>query len=157
MVASAVFVTDLNGKPIIHRNYRGDIPLGRAIERFAKYLVETPDENKKPVFYVDANGDYLVEEQVGGSCVIGTSGSSSSSTHNKPLKSSHHAGIDDLGSSATTSPLDVDSNGHVNTAGETYVYITVRHVTSVVVPVFLLSYPSDSSGLVFVFLLNTIS
>jgi hypothetical protein len=66
MVASAVFITDLSGKSIISRNYRGDVPLNRAIERFAKYLVETPDELKKPIYYVDANGDNLVEEDVGG-------------------------------------------------------------------------------------------
>lgn len=65
MVASAVFITDLTGKSIISRNYRGDVPLNRAIERFAKYLVETPDEMKKPIYYVDANGDNLVEDDVG--------------------------------------------------------------------------------------------
>lgn len=65
MVASAVFITDLQGKSIVNRNYRGDVPLTRAIERFAKYLSETPDEQKKPIFQADANGDFFVEEDVG--------------------------------------------------------------------------------------------
>ena len=66
MVASAVFVTDLSGKMIISRNYRGDVPLSRAVERFAKYLLDTPDEQKKPIFYADPQGDFLAEEDVGG-------------------------------------------------------------------------------------------
>ena len=65
MVASAVFITDLQGKSIINRNYRGDVPLTRAIERFAKYLADTPDEAKKPIFQADACGDFFVEEDVG--------------------------------------------------------------------------------------------
>lgn len=65
MVASAVFITDLQGKSIVNRNYRGDVPLTRSIERFAKYLAETPDEQKKPIFQADSNGDYFVEDDVG--------------------------------------------------------------------------------------------
>lgn len=65
MVASAVFITDLQGKSIISRNYRGDVPLTRAIERFAKYLQDTPDEQKKPIFQADTNSDFFVEEDVG--------------------------------------------------------------------------------------------
>jgi AP-1 complex subunit mu len=65
MVASAVFITDLHGKSIISRNYRGDVPLNRAIERFAKYLSDTPDEQKKPIFQTDACGDFFVEDDVG--------------------------------------------------------------------------------------------
>ena len=65
MVASAVFITDLQGKSIISRNYRGDVPLSRAIERFAKYLQDTPDEQKKPIFQSDSNADFFVEEDVG--------------------------------------------------------------------------------------------
>lgn len=65
MVASAVFITDLQGKSIINRNYRGDVPLTRAIERFAKYLADTPDEQRKPIFQADTHGDYWVEEDVG--------------------------------------------------------------------------------------------
>jgi hypothetical protein len=65
MVASAVFITDLQGKSIISRNYRGDVPLTKAIERFAKYLAETPDEQKRPVFYCDRSGDFYVEDDVG--------------------------------------------------------------------------------------------
>lgn len=67
MVASAVFITDLQGKAIISRNYRGDVPLAKAIERFAKYLVEVEDEAKKPVFHVDTNGDVSVGDDVGAS------------------------------------------------------------------------------------------
>lgn len=65
MVASAVFITDLQGKAIISRNYRGDVPLNKVIERFANYLVEVEDEAKKPVFYVDSNGDVQSGEDVG--------------------------------------------------------------------------------------------
>lgn len=65
MVASAIFITDLQGKSIISRNYRGDVPLSRAIERFAKYLMDTPDEQKKPIFQADVNSDFFVEEDVG--------------------------------------------------------------------------------------------
>jgi hypothetical protein len=65
MVASAVFITDLQGKSIISRNYRGDVPLNRAVERFAKYLLDTPDEQKKPIFQADSNADFYMEEDVG--------------------------------------------------------------------------------------------
>ena len=65
MVASAVFITDLGGKAIISRNYRGDIPLTKAIDRFAKYLAEVEDEMMKPVFHVDANGDVMDQSDVG--------------------------------------------------------------------------------------------
>ena len=65
MVASAIFNTDLTGKPLISRNYRGDIPLTSAIEKFTSYLLEVEDELKKPVFYVDSNGDFLGSDDVG--------------------------------------------------------------------------------------------
>lgn len=65
MVASAVFITDLSGKSIIARNYRGDVPLTKALERFSKYLTEVDDEQKKPVFHVDDSGDTLLGEDVG--------------------------------------------------------------------------------------------
>jgi AP-1 complex subunit mu len=65
MVLSAVFISDLQGKLIISRNYRGDVPLTRAIERFTKYLQDTPDEQKKPIFQADSNADFYVEEDVG--------------------------------------------------------------------------------------------
>lgn len=58
MVASAILITDLTGKPLISRNYRGDIPLSSAAEKFATYLLEADEEAKKPVFYVDANGEF---------------------------------------------------------------------------------------------------
>lgn len=65
MVASAVFITDLQGKAIISRNYRGDVNLNQSIERFANYLVEVEDEAKKPVFHVDTNGDVQAGDDVG--------------------------------------------------------------------------------------------
>ena len=65
MVASAIFITDLTGKPLISRNYRGDIPLTSAIEKFASYLLEVEDDTKKPVFHVDSSGDVLLTEDVG--------------------------------------------------------------------------------------------
>jgi len=65
MVASAIFITDLTGKPLISRNYRGDIPLTSAIEKFASYLLEVEDDTKKPVFHVDSSGEFLRMEDVG--------------------------------------------------------------------------------------------
>lgn len=67
MVASAIFITDLSGKSIISRNYRGDVPLAKAIERFAIYLNSVDDEAKKPVFQIDPNGDVMSPEDVGSS------------------------------------------------------------------------------------------
>ena len=67
MVASAIFITDLSGKSIISRNYRGDVPLTKAIERFANYLNNVEDEAKKPVFQIDPNGDVMSAEDVGSS------------------------------------------------------------------------------------------
>lgn len=60
-----MFITDLSGKAIISRNYRGDIPLTTSIERFQKYLAEVNEESKKPVFHIDANGDLVLDEDVG--------------------------------------------------------------------------------------------
>mmetsp|Transcript_8855 Transcript_8855/g.13107 ORF Transcript_8855/g.13107 Transcript_8855/m.13107 type:complete len:447 (-) Transcript_8855:214-1554(-) len=57
MVASAVFITDLTGKVIISRNYRGDVPLTNCIDRFTKYLIECEDDEKKPIFHVDNYGN----------------------------------------------------------------------------------------------------
>ena len=37
MVASAIFITDLTGKPLISRNYRGDIPLTAVITGAAAF------------------------------------------------------------------------------------------------------------------------
>lgn len=71
MVASAIFITDLLGKSIISRNYRGDVPLNKCIENFSKYLAETPDEQRKPIFQVHHN-DYYVEDDVGASGPGGT-------------------------------------------------------------------------------------
>ena len=60
-----MFLTDLSGKAIISRNYRGDVPLAKAIERFARYLTEVDDEAKKPVFFVDSSGDLMSTESIG--------------------------------------------------------------------------------------------
>jgi len=57
MVASLLFITDISGKAIISRNYRGDIPLTTAIERFGRYLRECDDKDRKPIFHVDDRGD----------------------------------------------------------------------------------------------------
>uniref|UniRef100_A0A6V1S3S6 MHD domain-containing protein n=2 Tax=Heterosigma akashiwo TaxID=2829 RepID=A0A6V1S3S6_HETAK len=52
MTASAVYITDLKGKVIISRNYRGDVPMN-ASERFARYLGETDELDQHPVFTED--------------------------------------------------------------------------------------------------------
>jgi len=65
MVASAVFITDLQGKAIISRNYRGDYPINKAIEVFANYLNEVEEEARKPIFHVDTNGDFESGDGVG--------------------------------------------------------------------------------------------
>lgn len=57
MVASAIFMTDLTGKAIISRNYRGDVPLTQAIDRFSRYLTDVEEDTKKPIFHLDSNGD----------------------------------------------------------------------------------------------------
>ena len=49
MVASAVFVTDLKGKILISRNYRGDIPLS-ATEKFSLRIQNSEDVDIKPVW-----------------------------------------------------------------------------------------------------------
>ena len=71
MVASAVFITDLQGKSIISRNYRGDVPLSKAIDQFQNYLTDVEDEAKKPVFHVDSNGEISVGEDVGANGIGG--------------------------------------------------------------------------------------
>lgn len=71
MVASAVFITDLQGKAIISRNYRGDVPLNKVIEQFSKFLTEVEDEAKTPVFHVDTNGDISAGDDVGANGVGG--------------------------------------------------------------------------------------
>ena len=88
MVASAVFITDLQGKAIISRNYRGDVVMNKVIERFATYLVDVEEEAKKPVFHVDVNGDVQSGENVG---ETGTGGEhyvyvSVSTTSTRPFK-----------------------------------------------------------------------
>jgi hypothetical protein len=65
MVATAVFITDLQGKSIISRNYRGDFPISKAIELFSKYLNDVEEEARKPIFHVDVNGDFESGDDVG--------------------------------------------------------------------------------------------
>lgn len=71
MVASAVFITDLQGKAIISRDYRGDVPLSKAIDQFQNYLTDVEEEAKKPVFHIDSNGEISVGEDVGANGVGG--------------------------------------------------------------------------------------
>lgn len=49
MGLSAVYLTDLQGKMIVSRNYRGDIPKS-AVEEFTLYMTETLDVDRRPVF-----------------------------------------------------------------------------------------------------------
>mmetsp|Transcript_107784 Transcript_107784/g.131509 ORF Transcript_107784/g.131509 Transcript_107784/m.131509 type:complete len:438 (-) Transcript_107784:112-1425(-) len=57
MVASAVFITDHKGKALIHRNYRGTIPLSITTE-FQRILVENEESELKPVL-VDKEITYV--------------------------------------------------------------------------------------------------
>ena len=68
---SAVFITDLSGKPLISRNYRGDIPLTSAIEKFASYLLEVDGDLQKPVFHVDSSGEFVGADEMGSAGVGG--------------------------------------------------------------------------------------
>ncbi|KAE8972750.1 AP-1 complex subunit mu-1 [Phytophthora rubi] len=52
MVLSAVFITDLKGKVIISRNYRGDIPMS-ASTKFTRYVQDKDDSEQRPVFTED--------------------------------------------------------------------------------------------------------
>jgi hypothetical protein len=70
MVASGVFITDVQGKHIISRNYRGDVPITKAVEVFAKYLTDIPEEQKKPIFYHDS-GEFMMEEEAGATGITG--------------------------------------------------------------------------------------
>lgn len=49
MVASALFITDLKGKVIISRNYRGDIPMAVS-EKFSLIIQEKDETDLRPVF-----------------------------------------------------------------------------------------------------------
>ena len=70
MVASALFITDLKGKIIISRNYRGDIPMSVSdrykfeknilsnfslcqLYRFSRYIQEREEVDQRPVFTED--------------------------------------------------------------------------------------------------------
>jgi AP-1 complex subunit mu len=49
MVCSAVFITDLKGKVIVSKNYRGDVPLS-VCDRFAQQIQEKDEMELRPVF-----------------------------------------------------------------------------------------------------------
>ncbi|KAJ4460394.1 Adaptor protein complex 1 (AP-1) [Paratrimastix pyriformis] len=49
MCVSAIFVLDLQGKVILCRNYRGDVPLSAA-DKFVERVVEEEESQVKPVF-----------------------------------------------------------------------------------------------------------
>jgi len=52
MPASAVFIMDLKGKPIISRNYRGDIPMSVA-DKFSKHISEDEEASLTPIITDD--------------------------------------------------------------------------------------------------------
>lgn len=49
MTVSALFFTDLKGKILISRNYRGDVPIS-SIEKFALRIQEEDENDQKPVY-----------------------------------------------------------------------------------------------------------
>ena len=67
MVASAVYITDLKGKVLISRNYRGNISMSAA-DKFAQRIRSQEDMDIKPVFtigsvtysYIKFNNVYLL-------------------------------------------------------------------------------------------------
>jgi len=63
MTLSCLFITDLQGKSIISRNYRGDVGVTQSIDTFQRYLSEVEDEAKTPVFHVDVHGDVAPDPQ----------------------------------------------------------------------------------------------
>jgi len=55
MVASSIIITDLRGKLIIFRDFRGDIPLSIIADKFSNYLSNNDDDESehKPIFSID--------------------------------------------------------------------------------------------------------
>lgn len=49
MVCSAVFITDIKGKVIVSKNYRGDIPM-QVCEKFSYHIQEKDEMELRPVF-----------------------------------------------------------------------------------------------------------
>ncbi|KAJ1607492.1 clathrin assembly protein [Cryptosporidium canis] len=47
---SAIFILDINGKPIIGRNYKGDISENRVLDAFQQYVIEQEESYIKPIF-----------------------------------------------------------------------------------------------------------
>ena len=58
MVCSAIFVTDLKGKVIVSKSYRGDVGSNVA-ERFAQYVQEREEMDLRPVFSIDDGTTYV--------------------------------------------------------------------------------------------------
>lgn len=48
MTVSALFILDLKGKPIISRNYRGDVPMS-LVDKFAKHISEDEESALTPI------------------------------------------------------------------------------------------------------------
>jgi AP-1 complex subunit mu len=67
MVASAIYITDLKGKVLIARNYRGNVSMAAA-EKFSQRIRSQEDKDVKPVFtvgsvtfsYIKYNNVYLL-------------------------------------------------------------------------------------------------
>lgn len=51
---SALFILDQKGRPIIFRDYRGDIPTNQVSKRFISNVIEEEEINIKPVFVIDS-------------------------------------------------------------------------------------------------------
>eukprot|EP00670_Eutreptiella_braarudii_P012822 CAMPEP_0174337238 /NCGR_PEP_ID=MMETSP0810-20121108/22144_1 /TAXON_ID=73025 ORGANISM="Eutreptiella gymnastica-like, Strain CCMP1594" /NCGR_SAMPLE_ID=MMETSP0810 /ASSEMBLY_ACC=CAM_ASM_000659 /LENGTH=279 /DNA_ID=CAMNT_0015456539 /DNA_START=29 /DNA_END=865 /DNA_ORIENTATION=+ len=66
-MASALFIVDMKGKPLIQRNYRGDIP-SSVMEYFSQRVIDEDEASIKPVFehngvtfaYIRQNNVYFV-------------------------------------------------------------------------------------------------
>ncbi|KAK9171529.1 Adaptor complexes medium subunit family protein [Cryptosporidium meleagridis] len=65
---SAIFILDLNGKPIIGRNYKGDISESGVLDAFQQHVIEQEESCIKPIFssklitycWIKYNNLYLV-------------------------------------------------------------------------------------------------
>ena len=52
MACSIIFITDLKGKVIVAKNYRGDIP-EKCIEQFSQHIQEKDEMELRPVFTLE--------------------------------------------------------------------------------------------------------
>jgi AP-1 complex subunit mu len=55
---SALFILDQKGKPVLIRDFRGDIPLAGIPHQFVQYVIEGEENSIKPIFVVD-NINYI--------------------------------------------------------------------------------------------------